>query len=320
LREIIKPRPLAAGDTIGVIAPASWPNKEKARKAADFFEGLGYKVQFGQSLDRVHGYLAGTDQERIDELHSMFADQNIKGIFCVCGGYGTARIAGQLDYELIRANPKVFWGYSDITFLHVSILQHAGLVTFHGPMLSSDLGADDVHPLTKETFTQVFRPTKLTHTEEIRPLTTYVEGKAKGQIVGGNLTLLVSTLGTPYEVDTKDKLLFLEEIEEEPYRIDRMLNQLKMAGKFEDAVGILLCDFHNCTPTTRKPSLSLEEVFRDHIVSAGKPTLSGFSIGHCSPNLAVPIGVEGVIDTYSRTFLIEEAGVMDNGGVEHGSK
>jgi muramoyltetrapeptide carboxypeptidase len=309
LREIIKPKPLVPGDTIGIVAPASWPNKEKARKAGEFFEGLGYNVQFGQSLDRVHGYLAGTDQERMDELHSMFADQTIKGIFCVCGGYGTARIADQLGYELIRANPKVFWGYSDITFLHVSILQRAGLVTFHGPMLSSDLGADDVHPLTKETFTQIFQPTKLTYTEELRPLTIFVEGKAKGPIVGGNLTLLVSTLGTPYEVDTKGKLLFIEEIEEEPYRIDRMLNQLKMAGKFEDAAGIILGDFHNCTPTKRKPSLSLEEVISDHIVSADKPTLGGFSIGHCSPNLAVPIGVEGVLDTYSKTFSIEEPGV-----------
>jgi muramoyltetrapeptide carboxypeptidase len=307
VREIIKPRPLASGDTIGVIAPASWPNKEKARKAAEFFEGLGYKVQFGQSLDRVHGYLAGTDQERIDELHSLFADQNIKGIFCVCGGYGTARIAAQLDYDLIRSYPKVFWGYSDITFLHVAILQKAGLVTFHGPMLSSDLGTDDVHPLTKETFTQVFQPTKLTYTEEIRPLTTFVEGKAKGPIVGGNLTLLASTLGTPFEIDTKDKLLFLEEIEEEPYRIDRMLNQLKMAGKFDDAAGILLCDFNHCTPTKRKLSLSLEEVFKDHIVPAGKPTLGGFSIGHCSPNLAVPIGVNAIIDTYTKTLTIEES-------------
>jgi muramoyltetrapeptide carboxypeptidase len=313
--EIMKPRALAPGDTIGVIAPASWPNKEKAQKAGQFFEGLGYKVQFGQSLDRVHGYLAGTDQERIDELHGMFRDPSIKGIICVCGGYGTGRIAAQLDYELIRTNPKVFWGYSDITFLHVSILQKAGLVTFHGPMLSSDIGADDVHPLTKETFNQVFQPTKLTYTEELRPLTTFVEGKAKGQIVGGNLTLLVSTLGTPYEVDTKNKLLFIEEIEEEPYRIDRMLNQLKMAGKFKDAAGIILCDFHNCIPTTRKPSLSIEEIIEDHVVSAGKPTLAGFSIGHCSPNLAVPIGVEGVLDTYSKTFSIEEPGVIAHEGV-----
>jgi muramoyltetrapeptide carboxypeptidase len=307
--EVIKPRPLAVGDTIGVIAPASGPNKEKAHHAKGFLEGMGFKVQFGQSLERAHGYLAGTDQERTDELHQMFADPDIKGIFCVCGGYGTPRIADRLDYELIRSNPKVFWGYSDITFLHVALLQHAGLVTFHGPMLSSDLGDHNVHPLTKGTFAQLIKPTTLTYSEEVRPLTPLVEGVAGGIIVGGNLTLLQSTLGTPYEINTMDKLLFIEEIEEEPYRIDRMLNQLRMAGKFRDAAGIIICDFNNCTPTKGKPSLSLDEVFNDHIVSAGKPTLRGFSIGHSSPNLAIPIGVHARLDTYTKTLTIVDSGV-----------
>lgn len=309
MKEIIKPNRLRAGDTIGVIAPASWPNREKALKAEEFFKQFGCKVEFGRSLDRVHGYLAGTDQERIDEIHHMFADQKIKAIFCVCGGYGTARIASQLDYDLIRSNPKVFWGYSDITFLLLSIFQKTGLVTFHGPMLSSDLGADQVHPLTKETYNQVFQPTSLTYTEQLSPLTTLVEGKAEGPFVGGNLTLLVSTLGTPFEIDTRDKLLFIEEVDEEPYRIDRMLNQLKMAGKFEDAAGILLCDFHQCVPNKRKLSLSLKEIIVDHIVSSGKPTLSGFTIGHCSPNLAIPIGVNAMIDTHSKTLTIQESSV-----------
>lgn len=301
LREVIKPSPLAPGDTVGVIAPASWPNQEKARKAGEYLNQLGFKVEFGQSLERTHGYLAGTDQERREELHQMFADDKIKGIFCVCGGYGTARIATELDYELIRSNPKIFWGYSDITFLHIAILQQAGLVTFHGPMLSSDLGKDDVHPLTKKRLEQAITSEKFRYTEEISPLTTLVEGQARGLLTGGNLSLIISTLGTAFEIDTKGKLFFIEETEEEPYQIDRMLNQLKMAGKFEDAAGVLLCDFNECVPGKRKLTLPLEEIFNDHVASAGKPTLSGFKIGHCSPNIAIPVGIEARIDTNSKT-------------------
>lgn len=308
-REIIKPRPLVPGDTVGVIAPASWPNQEKARKAGEYLNQLGFKVEFGQSLERTHGYLAGTDQERKEELHHMFANDKIKGIFCVCGGYGTGRIAAQLDYDLIRANPKVFWGYSDITFLHIAILQQAGLVTFHGPMLSSDLGADDVHPLTRIRMEQALTTETFIYTEEISPLTTVVEGQARGLLTGGNLSLLISTLGTAYEIDTKGKLLFIEETEEEPYQVDRMLNHLKMAGKFEDAAGILLCDFNNCVPGKRKLTLSLEDIFKDHVSSAGKPTLSGFKIGHCSPNIAIPVGVNAIIDTSSKTVTLLESGV-----------
>ncbi len=136
----------------------------------------------------------------------------------------------------------------------------------------------------------------LTYTEELSPLETLGNGAAKGELVGGNLALLVTTLGTPYEIDTKGKLLFIEDVDEEPYRIDRMLNQLKMAGKLSDAVGILLCDFHNCSPKKRGESLTLKEVFQDYIAAAGKPALSGFNIGHCSPNIAVPVGAQAVLD------------------------
>jgi muramoyltetrapeptide carboxypeptidase len=322
VREIRKPAPLAKGDTIGVVAPASWPAVEKAEKAAKLFENLGLRVQFGQSLSRKHGYLAGTDEQRIEELHRMFADPNIKGIFCACGGYGTGRIASRLDYGLIEANPKVFWGYSDITFLLNAIFQRTGLVTFHGPMLSSDLGEDDIHPVTLQSLQQVIEPRHVCYTEEISPLQAVVEGEATGTIVGGNLTLLTSTLGTPFEIDTRGKLLFLEDVDEEPYRIDRMLNQLKMAGKLDEAAGILLCDFNNCVPMKRKESLTLEQLFADYIKPTGKPAMAGFKIGHCSPHVAIPIGVKGRLSTFTKEFAIEEAGIAvqepsaeENGGI-----
>ncbi|MET3291384.1 UNVERIFIED_CONTAM: muramoyltetrapeptide carboxypeptidase [Brevibacillus sp. OAP136] len=305
----LKPAALQAGDTIGIVAPASWPNAEKGLRGAKRFEQRGIRVEFGTSLSRQHGYLGGTDQERVDELHQMFANPAIKGIFCACGGYGTGRIASMLDYDLIRQNPKIFWGYSDITFLLNAFYQKAGLVTFHGPMLSSDIGQDDVHPLTLDALEQAFAPIKFTYTEDISPLRTLVEGEATGEIVGGNLSLLTSGIGTEFEIDTKGKLLLIEEVDEDIYRVDRMLNQLKMAGKFDDAAGVLLADFKNCEAGKRSQTLSLEQVFIDHIQPAGKPVLSGFLIGHCSPNFAIPIGAQGTMNTYKKSLLLEESGV-----------
>lgn len=305
----VKPVRLEAGDTIGIVAPASWPNRENALNGAQWFEQRGIHVEFGTSLSRKHGYLGGTDQDRVDELHAMFANPHIKGIICACGGYGTGRIASMLDYELIRANPKIFWGYSDITFLLNAFYQKAGLVTFHGPMLSSDIGKEDVHPLTLETLEQLLTPMLFNYTEEISKLSTFIEGEASGEIVGGNLSLLASGIGTAFEIVTKGKLLLIEEIDEDIYRVDRMLNQLKMAGKFDDAAGILLADFNNCGAGKRSETLTLEQVFTDHVVPAGKPTMSGFLIGHCSPNFAVPIGAWGTINTYKKSFIVEESGV-----------
>lgn len=306
--ELIKPRRLSPGDTVGITAPASWVDTEQVKEASTILEKMGLHVRLGDTLTKQHGYLAGTDQARAAEMNAMFADPAIKAIICARGGYGTGRIANLLDYDLIRANPKIFWGYSDITFLHAAMGRFAGLVTFHGPMLI-DLGKEDLHPLTVQNYETLLHPSVLRYTEEISPLQTLVEGEAFGPIVGGNLSLIVSTLGTPYELDTRGKLLFIEDIDEEPYRLDRMLNQLRLAGKFADAAGILICDFHNCVPSKRKVSFTLEEIFKEHIVSAGKPTLSGFKIGHCSPNIAVPLGIGARMSTYEKLLACTEPGV-----------
>lgn len=297
--DIVKPRPLLPGDTVGITAPASWGDWEKAKAAASYLEQLGLTVQFGATLSKQHGYLAGTDEERARELNAMFADPGIKAIICARGGYGSGRIAGLLDYDVIRNNPKIFWGYSDITFLHSAIQRQAGLITFHGPMLIC-LSGEDVHPLTLRSFDQLVQPEVFRYTEQISPLHTLVEGEARGPLVGGNLSLLVSTLGTPYEPDTTGALLFIEDIDEEPYRIDRMLNQLLQAGKLADAAGILVCDFHNCGPNKRKASFTLEEVLEHYVVQAGRPAMSGFKIGHGSPNIAIPIGAQAVMNTVEK--------------------
>ncbi|MEC0226384.1 S66 peptidase family protein [Paenibacillus alba] len=308
MTELIKPRRLSPGDTVAITAPASWVDTEQVKAASLYLEKIGLHVRLGETLSMQYGYLAGTDEARAGELNAMFADPTIKAIICARGGYGTGRIADLLDYDLIRANPKIFWGYSDITFLHAAIGRFAGLVTFHGPMLI-DLGKDEVHPLTVQNYETLLHPSVLRYTEAISPLQTLVEGEAFGPIVGGNLSLIVSTLGTPYELDTRGKLLFIEDIDEEPYRLDRMLNQLKLAGKLADAAGVLIGDFTNCVPNKRKLSLTLEEIFNDHIVSAGKPTLSGFKIGHCSPHIAVPMGIRARMSTYEKVLACTEPGV-----------
>ncbi|WNQ13940.1 LD-carboxypeptidase [Paenibacillus aurantius] len=307
--ERIKPKRLLPGDTVAVTAPASWGDRDKTEAAAGYLERLGLNVILGETTRKKHGYLAGTDAERADELNRLFADESVKAIVCARGGYGTGRIAPMLDYAAIRANPKIFWGYSDITFLHSAIGRYAGLVTFHGPMLI-DLGREDLHPATLEGFRMMLEPVVPAYGEELSPLQVLVEGEAEGELTGGNVSLLTSTLGTPYEIDTRGKILFLEDIDEEPYRLDRMFNQLKQAGKFDDAAGIAICDFHNCEPNKRKESLTLEQVIGDHILTSGKPTLAGFRIGHCSPNAAVPVGIRARLSTRKKLLEGLEPGVQ----------
>ena len=300
----VKPNRLIKGDTVGVIAPASPPNQESLERGIAFLKDLGLKVKVGKHVSRVNGYLAGFDQDRLEDFHELFIDPKVKAVICACGGFGTGRIAEQIDYELIKKNPKIFWGYSDITFLHTTIRQQSGLVTFHGPMLASDIGKEDSHLLSKEGFLQLFKPTSLVYTEQISPLEVLVNGVAMGEIVGGNLSLLVSTLGTAYEIDTKDRLLLIEDVNEEPRSVDRMLNQLYMAGKLRDASGILIGDFCDCTPK-RNLSLSLDEVIAHYVQLANKPAVKGFMMGHCNPHIAIPLGVQASMNTYEKKLIVD---------------
>ena len=301
---VTKPKRLQKGDMVGVIAPASPPDREQLEQGIRFIEELGLHVKLGKHVEKKLGYLAGTDEERLIDFHDMFTDNEVKAVICARGGYGTARFASMIDYELIKKNPKIFWGYSDITFLHTAILQRTGLVTFHGPMLGSDLGVADVDPLSKQYFQQLFEPQTITYSERISPLEAIVKGMASGPIVGGNLSLLISTLGTPFEIDTRGKLLFIEDVNETPLSIDRMLNQLYIAGKLDDITGLLIGDFRDCLSKT-DGSLSLEEVLFHYIHLANKPTLKGFKIGHCSPNISIPLGVWASMNTFEKKLQVE---------------
>lgn len=300
----IRPKRLQPGDTIGIVAPSSPPNKADLERSLAFLEQLGLKWKLGQHVYNVNGYLAGTDDERLQDLEDMFADPSINGIICARGGYGSARYTDRLDLQLIRENPKVFWGYSDITFLHTAIGLYSNLVTFHGPMLESCVAKDTFDDLSAKLFQQLFEPMELHYTEEISPLTALAGGRAQGELVGGNLSLLANTIGTKFEIDTKDKLLLIEDIGEEPYRVDGMLNQLRMAGKFADAAGVVIGDFSNTEPKKEKKTLSLDEVFHHYLGGLGKPVVEGFKIGHCEPHFAIPLGVEAKLDADRKTLTM----------------
>lgn len=302
--QMIFPKRLKKGDLVGVIAPAGPPNMTDLNRGLLMFQQLGLQVRLGKHIDSIYGYLAGRDQERLSDFHEMVQDPEIKGIFFAKGGYGTGRFAAQIDYDLIRKNPKVIWGYSDITYLHTAIRKKSHLVTFHGPMIESDLSESDIKDETLHMFQQVFAKTCVFYSEQIAPLKVLVEGEATGELVGGNLSLLISTLGTPFEIDVTGKILLIEDVKEEPYRVDGMLNQLAQSGKLSDVAGVMIGDFAKSVPT-RDPSLSLEEVFGHYFNELDCPVMQGFKIGHCSPHIAVPLGVQAKMDTKRKTVMIE---------------
>ncbi|HLS09919.1 LD-carboxypeptidase [Lentibacillus sp.] len=304
----MKPQRLAKGDTIGITAPASPADLKRVKRTIPFFEKMGLHVKLGKTLNLKYGYLAGTDAERLADFHQMAVDDSIKAVIFARGGYGTPRISSRIDYQLISQNPKIYWGYSDITYLHTAIRQQTGLTTFHGPMPASDVAEQDFDELSASMFRQLFAPVTLHYSEDISPLNVIVPGKATAELTGGNLSLIISTLGTPFEINTNGKLLLLEDIGEEPYRIDSMLNQLKLAGKLNTAAGIVLGDFAEARPPEGKPSLSLEQVFDDYFAGLACPVMSGFKIGHCFPHFSLPLGEAATLNTLDKTLTVE-AGV-----------
>lgn len=298
------PKRLKKGDTVGVISPSSPPNPENLEKALPFLEELGLKVKMGKSVHEKYGYLAGDDDARLADLHDMFEDPEVAGIICAGGGYGAARYADRIDYAMIKENPKVFWGYSDITFLHTAIGQYSDLVTFHGPMLASDVGKDTFHERSRRMFGQLFSPFELFYSEEVSELTALSGGAAEGELVGGNLSLIRSSIGTKFELDVKGKILLIEDIDEEPYQVDEMLNQLRMARKFDEAAGIVIGDFKNAEPKKREKSLTLDQVFEHYFSGLQVPVVKGFKIGHCEPHFSVPLGVKARLDADNKSLTI----------------
>ena len=315
---LIKPRRLKPGATIGLITPAT-PTTDpdtlaKADRALKFF---GFKVKVGKNVGRRAGYFGSSPEERLDDLHAMFRDSEVDAVFAMRGGYGSQHLLDRIDYDLIRRNPKILLGYSDITALHLAINKHAGLVTFHGPNMLSDFTEYSQQHFRRAMFEAkplgvLSNPPDSNQIRPNHPTRTIRSGTATAPIIGGNLTLISTLMGTPYEVDCRGKILLLEDIGEEPYRMDRMLTQLRLAGKFKDAVGIVVGECVDCKPSEFKPSLgsnfSLGEVLDAMLKPLTVPVFYGLTFGHTDDQLTLPLGVLATMDADKGTLEIKEAG------------
>jgi muramoyltetrapeptide carboxypeptidase len=291
------PKPLFPGARVALVAPAGPVPPERLEPAVKSVENLGLQPVIYESCRSRHGYFAGDDRLRADDLNRAFADREIDGILCIRGGYGSQRLMNLIDFDLIRRNPKYFSGYSDITTLHIMINQYCGFVTYHTPMPSTELyrGTDDYTLSYIKNLMYGISLEQLNNPEGY-PLKTLTGGCARGILTGGNLSLVVSSLGTPYEIDTKGKILFLEDVDEEPYSVDRMLLQLKNAGKFRDCAGIILGYYTNCAAKQPEQSLTLDEVFEELLVPEQKPTVMDLACGHSLPSMSLPLGKEVILD------------------------
>jgi muramoyltetrapeptide carboxypeptidase len=312
---LLKPRHLAAGDTVGLVLPASQAfEASTVDLAREQLEALGFRVEVGAHALAKHGYLAGTDAERAGDLMAMFRDPEVAAVFCFKGGWGTPRLLPLLDFDAIRAHPKPLVGYSDVTALLNAIHQRTGLVTFHGPIAASNL-----RPFDREGLRRVVMSTDPIGTlanppkedDELVPrsyrILTLTPGTCRGRLVGGNLTLVCALMGTPWEVDTEGAILLLEDVEEELYRVDRMLTQLAQGGKLAQAAGVV---FGYCTDCpVEGPSFSLEELLHQHVGTLGVPAMAGLAFGHREKQLTLPIGLPATLDAAAGTLTFDEAAV-----------
>lgn len=304
----IKPRALAPGANIGIVAPAS-PALDLACviEGKKLLEGLGFKVTLAPNALKMDKYLAGTDQERLADLCEMFLNPDIDGIVCLRGGYGSIRIVPDIDYSLVRRYPKVLVGYSDITILQLAILKKTGLVTFSGPMLATEFGCEP-NDFTVSHFIKAITdvsPLGSIPTAPGAATVTINPGKASGRLTGGNLSLVAATLGTPYEIDTHGAILYLEEVDEPPYRIDRLLWQLYLAGKLNSAAGIVFGECINCK-NEKHSSYTLIEILIDICGRLNKPSFYGLSAGHGACKATLPLGVKAQMDAGKRQLVIME--------------
>jgi muramoyltetrapeptide carboxypeptidase len=310
----IKPNKLVNGDVIGIVSPASSPdNMDKIEKGVNYLENLGYRVEIGENVGKVHGYLAGTDEERLGDLHSMFKNKNVKAIFSIRGGYGSARLLDRIDFSLIKKNPKIFVGYSDITALQMAIFKKTGLITFAGPMVASDFSGK-INEYAEENFWKVLTSGKKIgkiHNPRDEKFYTLKSGRGEGHILGGNLAVFSSLMGTEFLPSFKDSILLLEDIGEAPYRIDRLLNQLRLAKAFNQVKGIILGRFVDCFEKDKSnETIKLNEVIEHYLSKLNVPVLYSFSHGHIKENLTIPFGVNCKLNA-SRGFVeITESAVV----------
>ncbi len=299
----IKPPALRKGDVIGICAPASPPlRNDDLAKGIAYLEGLGYRVETGRNIAKRKGFLAGSDRERADDLNRLFADRRVRAIIALRGGYGSMRILPMIDYGLVRKHPKIFVGYSDLTAVQMALWSRCGLVSFAGPMAAAAM-ARGLTGNAEETFWRM-----LTSRRPLGPLATAARtirrGSAAGTLLGGNLSMLSHLAGTPYLPSARNAVLFFEDVGERPYRIDRMLQHLRLAGTFSGIRGVVLGSFTECNPEKGKPSLSLRTIFDDAFGGLGVPVAGGVRHGHISGSLTLPVGLRVKLEAGDKCRIV----------------
>jgi muramoyltetrapeptide carboxypeptidase len=322
MSSIVKPKALRRGDAIGVVAPAGPVNRERMERALARVQERGFGIKTYGDLYRSRGYLAGDDATRAAELMAAFADPETAAVWCARGGYGVVRILDRLDFDVIRRNPKVFVGFSDITLLHIAIQQQTGLITFHAPNLQDGFGKPDDVPAANEAalWRAVLEADEQQESAstsdrgysfgfdsvndlDLRPVCA---GVATGRLIGGNLAVICGVMGTPFEIETAGRILFLEDISERLYRIDRYLSQLKLAGKLSTVAGVLLGTFSYEEGEKADEQGEIRALFKEYLEPLGVPVLAGFPAGHEQYNLALPMGAVVEIDADDRRVSVCE--------------
>ena len=292
------PPALKTGDTVGIVAPASYVDRARLAAGIKALEGAGYKVELDNEIGAQHMFFAGTNQRRLAEFHSMFERSHVRAIVCARGGYGSNHLLPELDLSLIKKHPKILVGYSDVTSLLTYIYDAIGLVTFHGPMVASDFDHDAAEWNSWQAALEGQSNWKISG--QARPLR---RGSATGELYGGCLSLLAASIGTPYECRSEGKLLFMEDINAKPYQIDRMLMQMRLAGKFEGVRGILFGEMPGCVQPGSQP-YTLDEVLLAALSDLHVPIAIGFSSGHVSgKNITLPFGIDARLDVGSSVGL-----------------
>jgi muramoyltetrapeptide carboxypeptidase len=318
--QVIKPAGLRRGDTIGVVVPAGPVDRERIDRALTRLRDRGFRIKTYRDIYRSHGYLAGDDCTRASELMEAFTDPSTTAVWCARGGYGVVRILDRIDFDVIRRNPKVFIGFSDITALHAAIQARCGLITFHGPNLQDGFGrAEDMTPATETMLWKAVMQTDDQASGEAyvmndcapdgQDLDVVVQGIATGRLVGGNLAVLCGLMGTSFDFDTRGRILFLEDIDERLYRSDRFLSQLKLAGKLHGAAGVLMGSFTFNDRTEDESDEAVKEIIHGYVRNLGVPVLAGLAAGHERKNITLPMNALVTVDADQRRLVVCEATV-----------
>ncbi|MBS3788758.1 LD-carboxypeptidase [Candidatus Bipolaricaulota bacterium] len=308
-----RPKKLKKGDTIKLVAPASYTNSESLKKGINYLEAKGYNIKLGYSLLHLsrHWSFSSEARKRAQEINEGFKNEEIDAMFCVKGGYGSPHLCDKLDYDLIKANPKIFLGYSDITALHFALQSQTGLVTFHGPMVATDFGKD-IKNYTETMFNKAVindEPWTITNPKEGPMVKTLNKGESVGVLLGGNLSLISNLIGTPYEPKMEDKILFIEEVNEPIYVIDRYLTHLKLSGVFKEIKGLIFGKSIDCSPKNNG-NPGLEELISTFFQDYDIPVLYDLACGHGENMATLPEGVRAKINTSNKTLKILDSPVI----------